>query len=158
MSSPSERPPASEEASGVENRTQAVLRSNLRTRREVLVAGMAGAFGLALAACGGETARKAAAVGPAGSDIGAIEHVIFLMHENRSFDHYFGSYKGVRGFDDRTEASPGPFAQPWPGGTAARLLPFHLDTANTDAECTFDLSHEWSAQHACWNGGQMDQF
>jgi phospholipase C len=132
--------------------------ASLRTRREVLVAGMAGAFGMALAACGGATARKAAGVAPAGSDIGAIEHVIFLMHENRSFDHYFGSYRGVRGFDDQSEGSPGPFAQAWPGGSASQLLPFHLDTATTDAECTFDLTHEWSAQHACWNQGQMDQF
>ena len=38
------------------------------------------------------------------------------------------------------------------------LLPFHLDTANSDAECTFDLSHEWSAQHMCWNGGTLDRF
>ncbi len=142
----------------MENRTPAVLRSNLRTRREVLVAGMAGAFGLALAACGGETARKAAAVGPAGSDIGAIEHVIFLMNENRSFDHYYGTYKGVRGFGDRSAGSSGPFAQTWPGGAASQLFPFHLDTANTEAECTYDLSHEWSAQHTCWNGGLMDQF
>ncbi len=119
---------------------------------------MAGAFSLALAACGGDTARKAATVAPAGSDLGAVEHVIFLMNENRSFDHYFGSYKGVRGFDDSVARAQGVFAQSWPGGAAQQLLPFHLDTANTDAECTFDLSHEWSAQHTCWNGGKMDQF
>jgi phospholipase C len=29
-----------------------------------------------------------------------IKHVIFLMMENRSFDHYFGSLRGVRGFKD----------------------------------------------------------
>jgi len=142
----------------VENRPLVVSQPSLRTRREVLVAGMAGAFSLALAACGGETARKAAGVAPAGSDLGAVEHVIFLMHENRSFDHYFGSYKGVRGFDDHPAASPGVFAQSWPGGSASTLLPFHLDTADSNAECTFDLSHEWSAQHMSWNEGQMDRF
>ena len=73
---------------------------NLRTRREILAAGMAGGISLLLASCGGATAQKAAAVKPAGSDLGAVEHVVFLMHENRSFDHYFGTYKGVRGFDD----------------------------------------------------------
>ena len=142
----------------VENQPSVVSPASLRTRRELIVAGMAGAFSMALAACGGETARKAATVAPAGSDIGAVEHVIFLMNENRSFDHYFGSYKGVRGFDDPVARAQGVFAQSWPGGAANHLLPFHLDTANTDAECTFDLSHEWSAQHTCWNGGQMDQF
>ena len=30
-----------------------------------------------------------------------VEHVVILMQENRSFDHYFGSMKGVRGFNDR---------------------------------------------------------
>jgi len=142
----------------VENRSLVVSQPNLRTRREVLIAGMAGAFSMALAACGGETARKAAHVAPAGSDLGAVEHVIFLMNENRSFDHYFGSYKGVRGFDDHPTTSPGVFAQSWPGGAAPQLLPFHLDTANSDAECTLDLSHEWSAQHMSWNKGQMDRF
>ena len=30
-----------------------------------------------------------------------IEHVVILMQENRGFDHYFGSLRGVRGFADR---------------------------------------------------------
>ena len=34
----------------------------------------------------------AAATAPAGSDIGAIDHIVFLMMENRSYDHYFGTY------------------------------------------------------------------
>ena len=29
-----------------------------------------------------------------------IEHVVVLMQENRSFDHYFGAMPGVRGFAD----------------------------------------------------------
>jgi phospholipase C len=29
-----------------------------------------------------------------------IRHVVFLMQENRSFDHYFGTLSGVRGFSD----------------------------------------------------------
>jgi phospholipase C len=131
---------------------------SLRTRREILAAGVAGGVSLLLASCGGATARKAAAVKPAGSDLCAVEHVVFLMHENRSFDHYFGSYKGVRGFDDARARGQGLFAQAWPGGAARSLLPFHLDTATSEAECTFDLSHEWGAQHACWNNGAMDKF
>src|SRR5680860_1708694 len=30
-----------------------------------------------------------------------VEHIVILMQENRSFDHYFGTMKGVRGFGDR---------------------------------------------------------
>ena len=29
-----------------------------------------------------------------------IQHVVILMQENRSFDHYFGTLSGVRGFSD----------------------------------------------------------
>jgi phospholipase C len=134
------------------------MEQNLRTRREILAAGMAGGVSLLLASCGGATAKKAAAIKPAGSDLGAVEHVVFLMHENRSFDHYFGTYKGVRGFDDARARAAGLFSQSWPGGTAASLLPFHLDTATTKAECTFDLSHDWNAQHMCWNKGKLDRF
>src|SRR6476646_2675918 len=39
-----------------------------------------------------------------------IKHVVVLMQENRSFDHYFGTLAGVRGFDDpkSTNAAEGP--------------------------------------------------
>jgi len=131
---------------------------NLRTRREVLAAGMTGGISLLLASCGGATAKKAASIKPAGSDLGAVEHVVFLMQENRSFDHYFGTYKGVRGFGDAGARRAKLFEQAWPGGAAPALLPFHLDTATSQAECTFDLSHAWSAQHMCWNDGKMDRF
>lgn len=30
---------------------------------------------------------------------GEIRHVVVLMQENRSFDYYFGTLAGVRGFD-----------------------------------------------------------
>ena len=59
-------------------------------------AGAAGAAGALLSACSptAKTVQRAAAVEPAGSDLGAIEHVVMLMQENRSFDHYFGTYQG----------------------------------------------------------------
>ena len=33
--------------------------------------------------------------------INDVEHVVLYMQENRAFDHYYGSMKGVRGFNDR---------------------------------------------------------
>ena len=128
------------------------------TRRQVLGAGIAGVTSILLAGCSDSTTKTAASIPPAGSDLGAVEHVVFLMHENRSFDHYFGTYRGVRGFDDHPSDSLGVFAQAWPGGPAPSLLPFHLDTNSANAECTNDLSHAWDVQHRCWNGGQMDGF
>jgi len=102
-------------------------------------------------------------VAPAGSDLGAVEHVIFLMMENRSFDHYYGTYRGVRGFDDHKKANLGAFSQAFPPNTTrapiGRLLPFHLDTTDSDlASCTFDLTHAWGPQHQCRNDGRMDSF
>ena len=37
---------------------------------------------------------------PAQGSLRDIKHVVLLMQENRSFDHYFGTMAGVRGFDD----------------------------------------------------------
>jgi phospholipase C len=131
------------------------------SRRGLLQSGLCGGLGLALAACSG-TVRKAASTRPAGSDLGAIEHLVFLMQENRSFDHYFGTYPGVRGFDDHPPGDFGVFAQRWPENDTRTphgvLLPYHLDTANQMAECTYDLSHAWTAQHESWNEGKMDSF
>ena len=42
------------------------------------------------------------ATASAGSaSLGDIQHVVILMQENRSFDHYFGTLSGVRGFSDQ---------------------------------------------------------
>jgi phospholipase C len=49
--------------------------------------------------------------------IADVEHIIFLMQENRSFDHYFGTLRGVRGFaDPRAVTLPsGDGTEHWPG-------------------------------------------
>lgn len=30
-----------------------------------------------------------------------LKHVVILMQENRSLDHYFGTFPGIRGFNDK---------------------------------------------------------
>ena len=132
-------------------------------RRLFLGGALAVGVGLFSASCSGpKTIAKALRTPPAGSDLGAIEHVVFLMQENRSFDHYFGRYRGVRGFDDHPAGDLGSFSQKFEGNTshapAGRLLPFRLNTASTIGECTFDLSHDWTTQHQCWSQGKMDSF
>ncbi|MFC9890146.1 phosphocholine-specific phospholipase C [Streptomyces pilosus] len=78
--------------------------------------------------------RAMAAPMPRGG-LRAVEHVIVLMQENRSFDHYFGTLRGVRGFADRTSlrlpSGTGVFEQPRPGGGA--VLPFSARRAAVDA-------------------------
>ena len=61
--------------------------------------------------------ERAAKIKPAGSDLEAVEHIVFLMLENRSYDHYFGAYPRGRGFDDHPKHSLGAFAQDYPGGS-----------------------------------------
>jgi phospholipase C len=97
-------------------------------------------------------------VGSSCSKITDIEHVVILVQENRSFDHYFGSYRGVRGYSDQSAA----FQQPDPANTTnapvGTLLPFHLDTSKANAACTHDITHEWVPQHQSWDNGKMDGF
>jgi phospholipase C len=72
------------------------------TRRQTLQ--RIGAAGLGLTALGGgleALMAGAAAAAPAQGSLKDIEHVIFLIQENRSFDHYFGTLSGVRGFGDK---------------------------------------------------------
>ncbi|HXY27924.1 MAG TPA: alkaline phosphatase family protein [Acidimicrobiales bacterium] len=133
-------------------------------RRTLLRAALAagGAAVLAAAArgerAGAAMAQAAARTKPAGSDLGAIEHVVFLMQENRSFDHYYGTLRGVRGFDDHPHDDLGVFAQSWPGGRDATLLPFHLDSTSGVGECTQDLDHSWRGEHRYRGNGANDAF
>ena len=91
-----------------------------------------------------------------------IKHVVLLMQENRSFDHYFGTMAGVRGFDDakalRLASGKSVFHQPDVANPDGYMLPFHLDTLKTSAQKIPSTSHAWSVQHESWNGGKMDQW
>ena len=130
----------------------------LLSRRSFLQGGAA----LGSAAVASRSIISAAATKPAGSDLGAIEHVIFVMQENRSFDHYFGSYRMVRGFDDHGAGDLAPFDQNDPANQtrlpSGTLLPFHFDSKSGVGECTRDINHGWDVQHRSWNAGAMDSF
>jgi phospholipase C len=87
-----------------------------------------------------------------------IEHIVILTQENRSFDHYFGTLQGVRGFAD-PRAARLPSGQPvWqqPNG-AGYLMPFR---PYNDMGMRFlpDPPHGWTDGHAAWNGGRYDQW
>jgi phospholipase C len=132
------------------------------TRREMLklaaATGAAGLTGPMLTSCGGRPATPTPPGTSSCAKISDIDHVVILIQENRSFDHYFGSYRGARGFSDASAA----FNQPYPGNAssppAGKLLPFHLDTTQTNAACTHDITHDWIPQHQSWNNGAMDGF
>jgi phospholipase C len=91
--------------------------------------------------------------------IADVEHVVFLMQENRSFDHYFGTMRGVRGFAD-PRAVRLPSGNPvWyqPAG-AGVLLPYRPDVADLGATFLRDLPHGWTDQHAAWHQGNYDRW
>ncbi|MEO6906390.1 MAG: alkaline phosphatase family protein [Abditibacteriaceae bacterium] len=91
-----------------------------------------------------------------------IKHVVLLMQENRSFDHYFGTMAGVRGFDDpnamKLSNGRSVFYQPDPENPDGYLLPFHLDTRTSSAQKIPSTNHHWETQHEAWNNGQMDNW
>ncbi|MDP9863091.1 MULTISPECIES: phosphocholine-specific phospholipase C [Streptosporangium] len=102
----------------------------------------------------------AMAVPPGG--LSAIKHVVFLMQENRSFDHYFGTLRGVRGYGDRNairlpDGKP-VFEQPSTGGS---VLPFSVREAaglvGKDLQWISDLAHGWNDGQAAaakgWHNG-----
>jgi phospholipase C len=140
------------------------------TRREVIrTAAAAGAMVGLESLAPGRLLERALAAPAAGGKLSDIEHVVIFVNENRSFDHYFGTYKGVRGFADpavlrQSDGTP-VFAQRFAGspfgpasaGYGGHLLPFHFDTTK-NGECVNDISHEWIQQHQAWNRGKMDMF
>ncbi|OHB31965.1 MAG: phospholipase C, phosphocholine-specific [Phenylobacterium sp. RIFCSPHIGHO2_01_FULL_69_31] len=88
-----------------------------------------------------------------------VKHVVILMQENRSFDHYFGTLRGVRGFGDRHPI-------PLPGGRDVwrqsdgkrELPPFHLDTSKTDALRVPGTPHSYADAQAAWGQGKIEEW
>lgn len=124
-------------------------------RRDFLrfAAGALGALPLSI-----QRALAIPAHSPSGT-IRDIEHIVIFMQENRSFDHYYGTMRGVRGFGDR-------IVVPLAGGRSVwqqrsrmsdkEVLPFHLDTSKTRAQCVKSLDHGWPSGHEAWNDGRYD--
>lgn len=91
--------------------------------------------------------------------IADVEHVIFLMQENRSFDHYFGTLRGVRGYGDPRPVNLGSGQPVWyqPHGSGY-VLPFHPAAPNLGLQFLEDLAHDWTSTHLAWNNGNNDQW
>ena len=132
--------------------------------RRRLLGGAAAAGGLAAASLAlPPNVRKAlAAPQPSHRRLADIKHVVLLMQENRSFDHYYGTLSGVRGFSDpkaaRLPNGRPVFYQPDPTNPDGFLLPYRLNTTNTAAQAVPSLSHDWGPQHSALDGGKMDNW
>jgi phospholipase C len=133
----------------------------------------AAAIGVSAPAAEAEAASKPKRHG----DLRDIKHVVVLMQENRSFDHYYGSLRGVRGFADRSTAPlPGGlsvFQQPTslPGQpVTGTQYPWRLSDApvtaypagqqppssEVGAQNYRGTDHSWESQHTAWYGGLMN--
>jgi phospholipase C len=92
--------------------------------------------------------------------IADVEHIVILMQENRSFDHYFGTLSGVRGFGDPRAVSLPSGNSVWyqPDGHGGYVLPFHPPAPELGLQFLEDLPHDWTTTHAAWNGGNHDRW
>ena len=101
---------------------------------------------------------------PIGKDI-PIKHVLVIMQENRSFDHYLGRlvaqgyYKGgdfssptASGFTQHDAVDVPPASWAMPDATGAMIPP------HPDNEYCYGLNHGWSEMHFDWDNGKNDGF
>ncbi len=163
-------------------RTGHARRGPLLSRRDLLKAGGAGVAGVVAGSLvRSHQARLLDRLLETGSetfDPSKVGHIVVLMQENRSFDHYFGTLEGVAGFRDPnagdyatgvanaapyTQAGPLAALPGWAGPTSAGqalLQPWHLvsDPPYRNGQTTNDITHDWTPQHQSWNGGAMDRW
>lgn len=95
-----------------------------------------------------------------GSTFMDAEHVVFLMQENRSFDHCFGTLKGVRGFNDPRAIRLADQQPVWLQSDAQghRYAPFRLNLKDTRSTWMSSLPHSWENQVDALNGGKNDNW
>jgi phospholipase C len=125
-------------------------------KKSMLLSGAAGVSSILPASI-----QRAMAIDPRpGSTFLDAEHVVILMQENRSFDHCFGTLKGVRGFND-------PRAVTLPDGKPVWLQtnakdetysPFRLDIKDTKVTWMGALPHSRASQVDAHNGGKYDKW
>jgi phospholipase C len=112
-----------------------------------------------------------------------IQHVVFIVQENHSFDNYFGTYPGARGFPAGTslptdvnvsgsarlspyllsdgepvyltgdELPPGLSDPAQLSAGASDYLPHHVSS-----ESSSGLTNAWTASHIAFDNGKMDGF
>lgn len=110
---------------------------NLRLRSFATDALVATVFGAAamLTGCAGSTPP------PPQVGISQIQHIVFIVKENRTFDNYFGTFPNANGATSGTLST----GQVIPLGHTPDVMPN-------------DIAHNWTAVHMAVDGGKMDKF
>jgi phospholipase C len=113
-------------------------------------------FVAAFAACSHDSASPAppgatnSLAGPVRPELGKIQHVVIIMQENRSFDHYFGTFPGAEGIP-MANGVPTVCVNDPVSGVCVR--PFH-DTSDVN----HGGPHGQTNAASDINGGRMDGF
>lgn len=85
--------------------------------------------------------QSSSALAAGTQDITQIQHIVFIIKENRSFDEYFGTFPGADGAINGTISS----------GAVISL-------GHTPDQTPTDIDHTWNAAYTAIHGGQMNQF
>ena len=80
-----------------------------------------------------------------------IKHVVILCQENRSFDHYFGSFASSLGKPNHRAAGFVPDQLTYRDSSGNAFHPSHLTHF-----CDQDPDHSWDGSHTKWDSGAMD--
>ena len=105
--------------------------------------------------------QKALAINPEpGSTYMDAEHIVLLMQENRSFDHAFGTLRGVRGFNDPRAITLPNRNKVWLQTNKAgeTYSPFRLDIKDTKITWMGSLPHGRHSQMDARNNGKYDNW
>lgn len=89
---------------------------------------------------------------PAVTGINQVNHIIFTLQENRSFDSYFGQlgqYKAAHGWGAVTDVDGRPADATNPAGDGTTLHSYHYQTS-----CVENLDPDWLESHGDYNFDQ----
>ena len=132
-----------------------------RSRRHFLKAATQSA-GVALTLSAFPPSIRRALALPAIQTTGSIQdihHIVILMLENRSFDHYFGTLRGVRGFGDRHPIPLPDGKNVWHQSDGTKPIPpFRLDTRTTSALRIPSTPHTFPNAQGAWGQGRLDRW
>ena len=122
-------------------------------RREFVKLTAAVTAGMVTGACGDGGGGTGTGSNPdrpgGGGDISKIEHIVFTMQENRSFDHYFGRmpiYRDQNAIPGDVDGLPADASNPGFEDRSQLVTPYHLST-----QCHENLSPGWNETHRSWN-------
>lgn len=127
--------------------------SRRRFLLDSITAGVLGAMSPLLHAARAIPARRVSGT------LADVRHVVILMQENRSFDHYFGTLAGVRGFGDRMTIPLRDGRTVWQQHNGRRIvMPYRLNADGGNAQPALNLPHTWPDAHAAWDDGRMSMW